>query len=206
MQRDNPDAHSEEHKNHLAVVQRNSEILLRLVESLLSLSKFDSASGKLPNEPVSVREIIEDALFTLRPSIEKMGIEISTSLDGELFVRGDRAQLNQVLINLLANAIKFSPSNSLIDVRIHRLNGFAELSICDPGIGISKEDLPHIFQRFYRGKNSDGGNFEGTGLGLAIVDQVIRHHNGKIQVTSEINNGSTFTLTLPLFNNGEDNG
>lgn len=206
MQRDNPDGHSEEHQNHLEVLQRNSEILLSLVESLLSLSKFDSAAGKLPNEPVSVGEIIEDALFTLRPSIEKMGIEISTSLDGELFVRGDRAQLNQVLINLLANAIKFSPSNSLIDIRVHHLNGVAEISICDPGIGISKEDLPHVFQRFYRGKNSVGGNFEGTGLGLAIVDQVIRHHNGKIQVTSEINNGSTFTLILPLFNNGEDNG
>jgi signal transduction histidine kinase len=206
MQRDNPDAHSEEHKNHLAVVQRNSEILLRLVESLLSLSKFDSASGKLPNEPVSVREIIEDALFTLRPSTEKMGIEISTLLDSELFVRGDRAQLNQVLINLLANAIKFSPSKSLIDVKVHRLNDVAEISICDPGIGISKEDLPHVFQRFYRGKNSHSVNFEGTGLGLAIVDQVIRHHGGKIQVISELNNGSTFTLALPLFNNGEDNG
>lgn len=203
LQLDRPEAQSREHKVHLEVLQRNSEILLNLVESLLSLSKFDSGVGKLPNEPVSVLEVLDDALFTLRPSLEKKQITARSTVAEELFVRGDQAQLNQVLINLIANAIKFSDNKSLIEVSVHRIKDFAEISIADQGIGISDEDLPNIFQRFYRGSNASGGGFEGTGLGLAIVEQVIHHHRGEIQVTSRLGKGSTFTLKLPLFMSGE---
>lgn len=206
LQRENPEKQSEEHKLHLEVLQRNSEILLNLVESLLSLSKFDSGAGKLPHQPVSVQEILDNALFTLRPSLEKKQIEIFTSSEKELYLRGDQAQLNQVLINLLANAIKFSAARSSIEVRVVRNSSKAEISIKDYGVGISDHDLPHIFQRFYRGRNAGNGEFEGTGLGLAIVEQVIHHHQGDIRVISRLGEGSTFTIVLPLFNNGEDNG
>ena len=199
LQRENPEKQSAEQRLHLEVLQRNSLILLNLVESLLSLSKFDSGVGKLPNEPVSLREIAETSLFTLKPALENAQIRASLKMDGEIYVRGDQAQLNQVLINLIANSIKFSPTSTEISLVISHDRKNALIEISDQGIGISNEDIPFIFNRFYRGANANSGHFEGTGLGLAIVEQVIKHHNGKIRVESRERAGTTFTITLPLF-------
>jgi signal transduction histidine kinase len=206
LQRENPEQQSAEHRLHLEVLQRNSLILLNLVESLLSLSKFDSAAGKLPDEPVSLKEVADSALFTLKPALEKARITSTLEVKDDIYVRGDQAQLNQVLINLIANSIKFSSSGSSISLSISEDSKKAIIKIEDSGIGISEADLPHIFNRFYRGSNSEGDQYQGTGLGLAIVQQVIEHHLGVIEVESEVGMGSLFTITLPLFNTGGFNG
>jgi signal transduction histidine kinase len=202
LQLENPEGQSPEHRLHLEVLQRNSIILLNLVESLLSLSKFDSAVGKLPDEPVSLKEVADSALFTLKPALEKAGISSSLEVDGDIYVRGDQAQLNQVLINLIANSIKFSPEGSIIEIAISQEEKSAVILIKDYGIGIADGDLPHIFSRFYRGSNAEGAQYQGTGLGLAIVEQVIEHHHGTVKVNSQLGEGTTFTITVPLFNEG----
>lgn len=199
LQRENPQSQSAEHRLHLEVLQRNSLILLNLVESLLSLSKFDSAVGKLPNEPVSLQEAAESAIFTLKPALESAGITASLRSDQECFIRGDYAQINQVLINLIANSIKFSATGSEVKIVISQDRETARIQISDNGIGISDLDIPHIFERFYRGANADGTHHQGTGLGLAIVEQVVKHHHGEITVDSEVGKGSIFTITLPLY-------
>jgi len=199
LQRENPQSQSAEHRLHLEVLQRNSLILLNLVESLLSLSKFDSAVGKLPNEPVSLQEAAESAIFTLKPALESAGITASLRSDQECLIRGDYAQINQVLINLIANSIKFSAAGSEVKIVVSQDRETARIQISDNGIGISDLDIPHIFERFYRGANTDGTHHQGTGLGLAIVEQVVKHHHGEITVNSEVGKGSTFTITLPLF-------
>lgn len=202
MQRDNPEAQSAEQRLYLEVLERNSYILLNLVESLLSLSKFDSGVGKLPNKQVSLNEVLDSALFTLRPALEKAEIKISFTAEPDLYIRGDVAQLNQLFINLIANAIKFSSRGSSVEVDVSKdaaVEAGARISIKDHGIGMLSEDIPSIFNRFYRGANADADNYEGTGLGLAIVQQVISHHNGSIEVESEIGKGSTFTVFFPLF-------
>ena len=201
MQRDNPEAQSAQQRLYLEVLERNSYILLNLVESLLSLSKFDSGVGKLPNKQVSLNEVLDSALFTLRPALEKADIQITYSAEIQLFIRGDIAQLNQLFINLIANAIKFSPQGSTVEVAISKDATSiprARIAIKDQGIGILNEDIPSIFNRFYRGANADADNYEGTGLGLAIVQQVINHHGGSIEVESAIGKGSTFTIYFPL--------
>ena len=201
MQRDNPETQSSQQRLYLEVLERNSYILLNLVESLLSLSKFDSGVGKLPNKRVSLNEALDSALFTLRPALEKADIQISYSAEPHVFVRGDIAQLNQLFINLIANAIKFSPQGSTVEINISKkvsVDPSAEIIIKDHGIGILSEDIPSIFNRFYRGANADKDNYEGTGLGLAIVQQVINHHHGSINVDSEIGQGSKFTISFPL--------
>jgi signal transduction histidine kinase len=201
MQRDNPETQSSQQRLYLEVLERNSYILLNLVESLLSLSKFDSGVGKLPNKRVSLNEVLDSALFTLRPALEKADIHISYSAEPHVFVRGDIAQLNQLFINLIANAIKFSPQGSTVEINISKkvsVDPGAEIIIKDHGIGILSEDIPSIFNRFYRGANADKDNYEGTGLGLAIVQQVINHHHGSINVDSEIGQGSKFTISFPL--------
>jgi signal transduction histidine kinase len=123
-------------------------------------------------------------------------------VEGDIYVRGDQAQLNQVLINLIANSIKFSSEGSTIEIAISQVEKSAVILIKDYGIGISDVDLPHIFGRFYRGSNADGTQYQGTGLGLAIVEQVIQHHHGTVEVSSQLGEGSTFIITLPLFSEG----
>lgn len=209
MQRDNPEAQSAEQRLYLEVLERNSYILLNLVESLLSLSKFDSGVGKLPNKQVSLNEVLDSALFTLRPALEKAEIRISFTAEPDLYIRGDVAQLNQLFINLIANAIKFSSRGSSVEVDVSRdvaVETRARISIRDHGIGMLSEDIPSIFNRFYRGTNADADNYEGTGLGLAIVQQVISHHNGSIEVESEVGKGSTFTVFFPQFDGVQRDG
>lgn len=199
LQSENPESQSAEHRLHLEVLQRNSLILLNLVESLLSLSKFDSGAGRLPDEPVSLLQVADSAIFTLKPALEQAGITATLIVENEVVVRGDLAQLNQVLINLIANSIKFSSEASEIKVRITQEQTSAVIAVEDSGIGIHARDIPHLFERFYRGSNVDGTIHQGTGLGLAIVEQVVQHHHGEITVNSTVGIGTTFTISLPLF-------
>lgn len=205
LQQDEPTTQSTKVRHHLQVLQRNSQTLLKLVESLLSLSKFDGAVGKLPNEPVSINEIAENAIFTMKPVLEKAGITITTELERDMYVRGDEGQLSQVFINLIANAIKFSSPESSIKI-VGTVSHFAEIKISDQGIGIPSAEVPYIFERFYRGENASRENYEGTGLGLAIVREVIDHHGGSVEVQSEVGRGTVFSLRLPVFDGGALNG
>jgi signal transduction histidine kinase len=199
LRRDIDSKRSEELVNYIEVLERNSHILLTLVESLLSLSKFDGQEGRLPDEVVDLREVLDNAIFTVTPAATKSSIEISLENLKPILIKGDLGQLNQVFINLLANAIKFSSERSRVLISLTELpQSFVEISIRDSGIGISKEDLPRIFTRFFRARNVDSAGFEGFGLGLAIVLQAIEHHGGSIRVESQLDEGSNFIVTLPV--------
>jgi signal transduction histidine kinase len=194
---------------YLDVLERNAQILLHLVESMLTLSKIDAASGKLSEAKVSLNEVIDNSIFIMRPPLEKSEIAISFSAEAELFVQGDTGQLNQIFINLLGNAIKFSASRSSIEITLTttvKASGreYAQISIRDHGIGIPADDIEHLFTRFFRAKNADSGQYPGTGLGLSIVHQVVTRHGGSISVDSELGKGTTFTVELPLYLSPED--
>lgn len=194
---------------YLEVLDRNAQILLHLVESMLSLSRIDAAGGRLPDVKVSLNEVIDNAIFLLKPATEKSVIEVKFTAEDEFFVQGDAGQLNQVFINLLGNAVKFSPHHSKIAIQIVRTkarNGreYANISITDQGIGIPQEDIEHLFTRFFRAKNADSGQFPGTGLGLSIVQQVVNRHHGVVNVTSTLGEGTTFTVSIPRYLNPED--
>jgi signal transduction histidine kinase len=211
LQRDLSETQTSKQRQYLEVLQRNSQILLTLVESLLSLSKFDSGVGKLPNEPVSLKEVLEGSIFSLKPTLESANIQCELLLERDLFVRGDIGQLSQVFINLITNSIKFSSAGKVIRIELNLISKedgskWAQVSIDDEGIGIDKDDIQSIFDRFYRGKNIDTDQYQGTGLGLAIVKQVIDHHNGTIEVRSELGVGSTFVIAIPLFAKVDSNG
>jgi signal transduction histidine kinase len=193
---------------YLEVLERNSQVLLSLVESMLSLSKFDGAVGKLPNEHISLKQVIDDAIFTMQPAAHKAGIEINLEVEGLPIVRGDKGQLSQVFINLIANAVKFSDSGDQVVVNLSQDSekSIALISITDSGIGIPANDVSQLFSRFYRASNVDSGKFPGSGLGLAIVKQVIDHHNGDVSVQSELGSGSTFLISFPLSDGVNVNG
>lgn len=189
---------------YLDVLDRNAQILLHLVESMLSLSKIDAAEGKLAEDRISINEVVDNAIFVMKPANENSNISVHFTADDEYFVEGDAGQLSQVFINLLGNAIKFSPAHSAIEIHLDAskdLNGreYARISVKDQGIGIPKEDLEHLFTRFFRAKNADSGQFPGTGLGLSIVQQVVTRHRGLIHLSSEVGKGTTFIVEIPLY-------
>lgn len=205
MQREEEASDNPQIQLYLEVLERNSQILLNLVESMLSLSKFDSAVGKLPNDPVSVHQVIDDAIFTIRPAAAKAGVEITFTGENSSLVRGDKGQLSQVLINLIANAVKFSESGDsvLVSAREDKVANLVNITIKDLGIGIPESDLPRLFTRFFRASNVSSGKYPGSGLGLSIVQQVVSHHGGTITVESQLDEGSEFTIALPIFIGGD---
>lgn len=193
----------------LEVLDRNAQILLNLVESMLSLSKIDAEEGKLPDAKVSLNEVIDNSIFIMKPASEKAKVKIFFSADDEFFVQGDAGQLNQVYINLLGNAIKFSPENSQIDIHLMSVineNGLenSRVTVQDHGIGVPDEDANQLFTRFFRAGNADSGQFPGTGLGLSIVQQVVTRHNGLVSFKSNLGKGTTFIVEIPLYLSDEE--
>jgi signal transduction histidine kinase len=202
MQRDESLTKSPEANLYLEVLERNSQILLTLVESMLSLSKFDSEVGRLPEKPVLLGETIESAIFLLKPAFEAAEVSIKLDLAKDVVVQGDAGQLTQLFINLISNSIKFSAPRGSIDLSLAVIddgaNQKARISITDYGIGIPESDIPLLFTRFFRASNVNSGSHPGTGLGLAIVKQIINHHDGSIQVESELGKGTTFLVEIPI--------
>ena len=202
---------SHEYDTYLDVVDRNAEILLKLVESILSLSKLDSSKGKFEKQKLSVNDSVESALFLLKPASEKAGIAINFehASDDPCFIAGDAGQLSQIFINLIGNAVKFSPAHSEVTVTLDRLTKpsgvrYARVRVKDQGIGIPKDDLQHLFTRFFRATNAISDQYPGTGLGLTIVNQSVQNHGGFVEVESEENKGTTFTVLFPEFLSSEE--
>jgi two-component sensor histidine kinase len=176
---------------------------------MLTLSRIDAAEGKLSDAKVSINEVIDNSIFIMKPALEKSRITVNFTAEKDFFVAGDSGQLNQIFINLLGNAIKFSPDGSQICIALDESKSdagdqFVRVTLTDQGIGIPAEDIDHLFTRFFRAKNADSGQYPGTGLGLSIVQQVVNRHNGLIHVTSEIGKGTTFIIEIPAYISNED--
>jgi signal transduction histidine kinase len=205
-QEKNPDA---DISKYLEVLDRNAQILLHVVESILSMSKIDTNKAVKSADKVSLNQVIDNAIFIMQPAIDKSEQKISMSGAEELFVEGDGGQLTQVLINLIGNANKFSPKDSLIEVTLDAVTlkygrEYARISVKDHGIGIPQDDIENLSTRFFRAKNTDAGQYPGTGLGLAIVRQLLELHDGNLKITSTLGKGTTITLLIPLFLTSEE--
>lgn len=187
---------------YLNTLDRNAQILLNLVESMLTLSKIDGDKARIIQEKVWINEIIDSAIFTMKPQANNSGVTIELDSEDEFYVEGDGGQLLQVFINLIGNAVKFSPKDSTIKILIRaHINpdglDLVRITLEDKGIGIPAEDIEHLFTRFFRANNAVSDHFQGTGLGLSIVSQVLERHQGQISLTSVQGEGTTFTVDLP---------
>jgi signal transduction histidine kinase len=147
----------------------------------------------------NLSKVVEETLESYRYHLEKKGFVIRTEIASDLpDMIIDEEAMAGVLINLLSNAIKFSPDEKEVTIRLFRTDGTVVLQVADKGIGILKNEIPKIFQRFYRSKNSRGPDSKGSGLGLALVKHVTEAHSGRIQVESELKRGSVFSIFLPV--------
>ena len=183
----------------LEVIERNTVLQARLIEDLLDVSRIVAGTLHLEARPVMVAPAVEAALAPMQPAAEAKGVVLKSALDEKAGpVRGDPARLQQIVWNLVSNAIKFTPSGGRVDVRLARLGSAVELSVSDTGKGITAEQLPHIFGRFSVANASTRAQ-GGLGLGLAIVRHLVELHGGAVQAESAgPGQGATFTVTLPL--------
>jgi two-component system phosphate regulon sensor histidine kinase PhoR len=181
------------------------EQMSQMVEELLELSELEGEERPVPDEPVGVVELLH-AIDRLRPLIDDKRINLVFDVDPETpQVRGDVAHLQNVLRNLVHNAVKFTPTEGTITVSARPLDGFVELRCADTGVGIRSDELPRIFERFWKADSSRRRDGEGSGLGLAIARHVVVAHQGTIRVESEPGKGATFVVTLPAWR-GESTG
>ncbi|WDT69765.1 MAG: phosphate regulon sensor histidine kinase PhoR [Candidatus Manganitrophus sp.] len=187
----------EEAKEFLAILQKNTDRMANIVRDLLQLSRIESGLDPIRPARIDLREAVDKNLLLLKPLAEKKGQTLTVSIEPGLSLSADPEKLNQVFINLLDNAIKYTPEKGTIAVTASGTGEGVAIEIRDSGIGIPREDLGRIFERFYRVDRTRSRELGGTGLGLSIVKHIIEAHGGKITVESEIGKGSRFILFLP---------
>jgi two-component system phosphate regulon sensor histidine kinase PhoR len=182
----------------LRVIQRHSERMDKIVSDLLLLSEMESPDRVLQKESLNLPEIIQAAVEAVRPMAEGKRQKIQVvPMEGIAPLRADSQKIHQVLINLLNNAISYTPEEGSITVGARPVPDGAEVSVTDDGIGIPSEDLSRIFERFYRVDKGRSRELGGTGLGLSIVKHIVEAHGGHVRVESKPGKGSRFTFFLP---------
>ncbi len=181
-------------------VYREADRLQRLVDDLQELSRVESRAFELKRQNLNLRALIRQNCERLRPQFEEKGVHLEVNLSPALPPAwGDEDRLNQILVNLIGNALQYTPSGGSVSVSAKRRGKLIEVAVSDTGIGIPLEHLPHLFTRFYRVDKSRSRAGGGSGIGLTIVRHLVEAHGGSIRAQSEgAGKGSAFIFTLPL--------
>jgi two-component system phosphate regulon sensor histidine kinase PhoR len=183
----------------LGIIRHNAERLARLTDDLLTLSRVEQKRHKFAFETHFANALIHDAFDVMRPIAEKNRIQLLEERAPEdAVVCCDSEAVSQILSNLMENAIKYTPEGGRISVGALSLGSMVEFFVRDTGVGIPEEDLPRLFERFYRVDKARSRELGGTGLGLSIVKHLVAAHNGTTRVESRVHEGSTFAFTLPV--------
>jgi two-component system phosphate regulon sensor histidine kinase PhoR len=196
---DDPKSSSEERRRILEVMERHSKRLGLLVDDLLMLAQLESADSNLQLSDVDLLKLFGDVAHDWKKKFAEKGLAVVVDLAPDLpMIRADEARLQEVLYNLLDNAVKYSRENGGVRLRAEQGRGEIALSVSDDGVGIDKNDLPRIFERFYRAdKARSPEGIRGTGLGLAIVKHIAQLHGGRVEAESELGKGTTIRVILP---------
>ncbi len=184
----------------LAVIERNSRVQVQLVEDLLDMSRIISGKLRIDVQRLDIVEVLEAAVESVRPAADAKEIRLETVIDNHVGpVRGDPARLQQVIWNLLTNAIKFTPRKGKVQTALERVNSHIEITVTDTGQGIAPEFLPYVFERFRQADARTTRQHGGLGLGLAIVKSLVEAHGGQVRAKSPgLGKGATFSIELPL--------
>jgi signal transduction histidine kinase/CheY-like chemotaxis protein len=187
----------------LGIVKENSDRLVDMINDMLDISRIESGRIRLKIEPVNLGDSIAGAVDSFRAVLNQTGRSIKTRIPDNLpVVAVDRDRVGQVLINLVSNALKYSPSGGDVTISAKHTDGFVHVSVADKGMGISREDQKKLFTKFYRVDSAMTREIGGTGLGLSITKSIIELLGGTVSVRSKLGEGSTFTFTIPVA--GED--
>jgi len=184
-----------EYRETLEACQRAAQRMRKLIGALLDLARLDAGQEQMKRLRFDFSRTVADCVELVKPLAEGRGVEMFTGLS-PLEITGDAERIAQVITNLLTNAIQYNKPNGEVRVKLAPQGGLAILTVSDTGSGISREDLPHVFKRFYRGDKSRTGGY--TGLGLAISKAIVEAHGGAIEVSSEEDARTTFIVRLPV--------
>ena len=181
----------------IKIIYEESTRIEMLLDDLLILSNLEKDETKLHLKTVKTGEMIDDILPSIQEKAEKKDILISVEASREIEFTADEEKVKQILFNLMMNGITYTPEQGEVKLEIHSNGDNIRFKVSDNGIGISKHAIPRIFERFYRVDKDRSINTNGTGLGLAIVKHIVEVHNGEIQVDSELEHGTSFTIDIP---------
>jgi signal transduction histidine kinase len=188
----------EKRKQIAQLINSESRRLARMVETFLNVERLSEGQMDLKRESFPVSETMLACIDRARPLAERKRIELRIEPLPEVTLTGDRELMEYAFYNLLNNAIKYSPVETLVTVAGEAHGHRLRLSVRDQGIGMDEKELRQIFKKFYRTKRAEASGESGTGIGLSIVEQIVTHHGGTIEVASAPGKGSCFTLSLPF--------
>jgi signal transduction histidine kinase len=187
----------EEIRSRLEKINRHSDELVHMVNDLLDISRIESGKAEIKKETLSLRAITDKVADLFAEQLKTKNISFSSNLPDDCQeILADRGQIERVFINLVGNALKFTPQNGKIDIKANRMNKIIQIDVKDTGFGIPEEAQESIFEEFFRVDNAINQDVKGTGLGLTLVKHIIEAHQGRIWVKSKVGEGSTFSFTL----------
>jgi two-component system sensor histidine kinase CiaH len=193
-----PDRTIEAESEKISTVLKETRRMSKLVSDLLTLARSDSNQMEIERKPLLLDRLLADVSWQFAQMAELKGIKLTTDLQPGIHLEADEARLRQLLVILLDNALKYTAELGRVHVACRRTLHGAELLVEDTGEGIAPDDLPHVFDRFYRGDKARTSRDGGTGLGLSIARWIVEAHHGKIRVDSKPGLGTTFSVLLPL--------
>jgi signal transduction histidine kinase len=182
------------------MMERNTQNLIELVNDLLDASKLESGTMRLDTASIELRGLVEELRKQMLPLAREKEIALEEQIPEDLpLLQADRAKLRRVLVNLVSNALKFTPRGGRVELRAHPEGpGSVRVSVADTGVGIAPEDLSDIFDKYAQARSRATRSEKGTGLGLYITRQLVELHGGRIEVQSEVGKGSVFSFTIPI--------
>jgi len=182
-----------------SIIRKESERLTHLINNVLDFSRMDAGVKEYNFEEADLVEVVRNSLEAYKFHIRDLGFEIESEMSGDLVMPEiDKDAISQALLNLLSNAVKYSEERKYILVEVRKDSTSALISVTDHGVGISKEELKKIFDKFYRVTTTKAKETRGSGLGLTLAKHIIEAHGGTIEVESEVGKGSRFTIRIPL--------
>jgi signal transduction histidine kinase len=182
------------------LMHEQAKRLNRMIAALLDISRLEQGRLSIERAPLDLQALVRRVVDEVQPGLTVHTVEYLAS-DEPIIVEGDELRLEQVLQNLIGNAVKYSVQGGIVQVQVARQADWACMRVMDHGMGIPAEDIPHLFERYYRASNIDEDQITGMGIGLYIVKEIVTLHGGSVDVASEVGTGSTFTVYLPLRHN-----
>ncbi len=182
----------------LATMQSNGMRLLKLINDLLDLVRLESGAIKVKHEAIDVGAFVRGLVQSVKKVADDKHIALTANVSDEIgWVQGDRDKWEKILLNLVFNAVKFTPGGGKVEVKANKIDEQLQIQVVDTGMGISKENLPNVFSRFWQADSSAQRKFQGAGIGLALVKELVEVQSGTVSVASELNKGTTFTILIP---------
>ena len=186
-----------EYRKTLEVITSEAERMAFLTNQLLELARMDADKGAYEFETINLKEFLQEICSDIAILCKEKRLELQTHLVRQVQIKGDRKSLQRMFFNILNNAIKYTEKGGKIRIALKEKKRMVEVSISDTGVGIPKDSLPYIFERFYRVDKARSHREGGSGLGLSICKHIIDIHKGQINVNSQIGKGSTFIIKIP---------